>query len=135
MQVFIKLFQIFNYRLSRGRRLIENAFGILASTWRILLKRIDLQPDKVIKIVLACCALHNYLRQHRPAPQGAAPQGADPQVIDIQVEDRLHGVADIALRPSAAAVALRDNFCTFLNTTGSVEWQNRMVFRGPEAQE
>jgi len=56
---------IFNYRLSRNRRIVENAFSIMASRFRILLTTINLSPEKTRIITLACCHLHNYLRQRK----------------------------------------------------------------------
>lgn len=54
--------RIFNYRLSRARRVIENAFGILTKVWRIYGKPIAVDVKHVTKIVLATCVSHNLLR-------------------------------------------------------------------------
>lgn len=54
--------KIFNYRLCRARRVVENVFGILATRFRIFLQPINISPDKIDIIILACCALHNFLR-------------------------------------------------------------------------
>lgn len=54
--------RVFNYRLSRMRRISENGFGIIANMWRVFRAPILLQPEKVIKITLAVLVLHNFLR-------------------------------------------------------------------------
>jgi len=58
--------RIFNYRLSRARRVVENTFGILASRFRIFHTSINLKVENIETVVLACCALHNFLRKISP---------------------------------------------------------------------
>lgn len=53
--------RIFNYQLSRERRIVESAFGILANRFRVLLGSINLSAPKVELIILTCVLLHNYL--------------------------------------------------------------------------
>ncbi|VVC42981.1 Harbinger transposase-derived nuclease domain, partial [Cinara cedri] len=53
---------IFNFRLSRTRRISENAFGILVSKFRIFERPIPFIPHKVDTFFLAC-AIHNWLQK------------------------------------------------------------------------
>ena len=55
--------RVFIYHLSRARRVVENAFGILANRFRIFLMPIAVVPETAVKIVLASCVLHNFLRR------------------------------------------------------------------------
>ena len=47
--------RIFNYRLSRSRNTIENAFGILANTWRIYQRPFECRVQLCDKLILATC--------------------------------------------------------------------------------
>jgi len=52
---------IFNYRLLHAQRVIECAFGICASKWRILDKAIETKVDTGIEIVKCTAVLHNII--------------------------------------------------------------------------
>ncbi|XP_031637791.1 uncharacterized protein LOC116350190, partial [Contarinia nasturtii] len=53
--------QVFNYRLSRARRMVESAFGIMAARFRLLRTNIEISENNVKLCVLAICVLHNFL--------------------------------------------------------------------------
>lgn len=53
--------RIFNYRLSRARRVVENNFGMLSNRFQIFQKSFNLSADKAELITLTCCVLHNFL--------------------------------------------------------------------------
>lgn len=55
--------RIYNYRHSRARRVIENAFGILRARWRIFSHPIKASIENTERYVISCLCLHNYLRQ------------------------------------------------------------------------
>lgn len=77
---------IFNYRLSRARRVVENAFGILATRFRLFRREQDMEPRGVKKVVMASCSLHNFLRTRSDTLY--MPQGL------IDWEDKNHDVHD-----------------------------------------
>lgn len=49
----------FNARLSRARRCVECAFGIINAKWRILWKPIECLPETADTITKCICVLHN----------------------------------------------------------------------------
>jgi len=131
--------RVFNYRLSRARRIVENSFGILANRWRVLRGRMLLSPEKAQKVVLACCVLHNFLRTH------AMSQYTPVELVDHEDED-VHEVVKGTWRQDSPTTAswlpmlpqgnrghgmeakqVRDCFRTYFCGSGQVPWQWQMI--------
>jgi DDE superfamily endonuclease len=53
-------FTIF-FRMSRARRIVENAFGILVHRFEVFRSPIRMEVDEVKFVVLSCVFLHNWL--------------------------------------------------------------------------
>jgi hypothetical protein len=55
--------RIYNYTLTRARRMLECAFGIVCNKWRIFRRAMDVCPIFCYIIVKTCCILHNFVRR------------------------------------------------------------------------
>ena len=123
-QTLLKDQKRFNYRLTRARRIVENAFGRLAQRWRICNRRINLLPKNVDRVVKACVVLYNYLTElgkdlheiHRRLNPDQDPYLQDNgAILDIDH----FGFANLA-----NATAIRNLHTTyFTRPEGSVTWQ------------
>ena len=118
--------RIFNYRLSRCRRISENAFGILSSRWRVFRKPLLLQPQRATSITLAAITLHNWLRSEAEAGQIQHSQDLTEdngcQAGDnswLNLEDFGHHNA------TQEAKEIRKEFTEYVMMEGVVPWQWR----------
>ncbi|CAN8009352.1 unnamed protein product, partial [Ixodes pacificus] len=138
----------FNYRLSRARRISENAFGILAARWRLFRQAIQGDLSLVDNLVWSGVLLHNYMRTcddeegvpmtssyARPAnvdcndAQNANRQKAagqeNPSLSFRNLEPITSGHE--SLRGQKVRQAFANYFCS---TMGEVSWQYDQVSRG-----
>ena len=133
--------RIFNYRLSRARRIVENAFGILACRFRCILGTMQMEPKTVESVVLACCCLHNLLRSNVAGYLQGQVDDEDPQHNLIAAPWRAQrqlnggqplGGGNVGTRQ---AKEQRDYLKNYLNSPqGAVDWQERMITLRPNPQ-
>ena len=94
----------FNDRLSRGRKVVENAFGQLAQKFRIYNRRIQLKPENADKVILTTCILHNFIKHnHIHATESR-------NVLDLRCLPRQGG------RSQSSAFSVRDTLASFFGS-------------------
>jgi hypothetical protein len=73
----------FNFSLSRSRVVVENAFGRLKGRFQCISKRIDTSVENSVKIVSACCILHNFCEISNQSFSEDWLQGIDVNMVKI----------------------------------------------------
>lgn len=127
--------RVCNYRISRARRIVENAFGLFASVFRVLHTTIDVKLEYVQKIVMACAYLHNFLRRNIGAQTLYTPtETFDNEDVNIGTvvpgswrndEMLLTPLQSIGRNSSTRAKEIRDEFMQyFMTERGRVAWQD-----------
>ncbi|XP_014246904.1 protein ANTAGONIST OF LIKE HETEROCHROMATIN PROTEIN 1-like [Cimex lectularius] len=126
--------RIFNYRLSRARRIVENVFGISASVFRVLRKPMLLQPEIAETVVMAIAHLHNFLKNTATSKNLYAPPGS----LDSEQNGRLSEgtwrrdsemssllpLNNIPRRAALTAKQIRIEFTDYFLEEGKVSWQS-----------
>lgn len=119
--------KLYNYRLSRARRIVENAFGILACRWRVYHTHISVKPCTAKSIVKATCVLHNMLQSQSTPAQIQALQ----QEYDEMTEcSGLQNIAAVGNRAGEDAISIREVFVDYFANVHQLHWQNDYIQRG-----
>ncbi|XP_050293847.1 uncharacterized protein LOC126734316 [Anthonomus grandis grandis] len=116
--------RVFNYCLSRARRTVENAFGILIQKFRIFTRRIQAKPENVDYIILAACILHNFIKKYDTNTYNY-PNANFNNVPQQQVHQNLPMQGGNA---TADAFQARELFTEYFSSEiGCVPWQDEKV--------
>jgi hypothetical protein len=128
---------IANYWISRARRIVENAFGILAARFRVFHRSIHSRIDTTEAVTKACVSLHNFLMAGRQYDQNCyCPAGfSDYEINGRQVNGEWRNIVqgDSNFKPlknigsdnySKAAKHTRNSFENyFISSNGEIPWQ------------
>lgn len=100
---------------------IECAFGILSSRWRVLHTKMNVNPSNADSVVTAACILHNYLLNPSENQRWLEESEERGEVLP-----RVRNVG--GNRGCREAYDVRERLCPFFNSTeGRVSWQEQMI--------
>ncbi|KAL0454243.1 UNVERIFIED_CONTAM: hypothetical protein Slati_0763500 [Sesamum latifolium] len=99
--------ELFNLKHSSARNVIERTFGLLKVRWGILRSQSFYPIDIQSKIIIACCLLHNFIRNEMPD---------DPLELEIPDDNELGGDTNAdytgTIESNSASSAWRDALAT-----------------------
>jgi len=128
--------RIFNYRICRARRVVENVFVLSSSVFRVLCKPTRLEPEKAQFVAVTIACLHNFLRRSPDwaaicTPPGTFDYEENGRVIEVSwrgmsnenVTSLFH-IRKIACKPPLKAKEIREELAAYFLSGGRVECQN-----------
>lgn len=125
--------RIYNYRLSRARNVVENAFGIMSSRFRILRTDINLSIEKINYVVSGICVLHNFLRKNSTSYKSGFEVQNDRNYNSDNARE-IDSIASLQQSSkknySSEAKQNREEYLQFFNGKGKVEWQDLILNTG-----
>ncbi|XP_066583778.1 uncharacterized protein [Prorops nasuta] len=130
--------KIFNYRISRARRTVESAFGILSNKWRIFHTAITILPETADLIVSASVCLHNYiLKEEQIDGYKSYSKESNYRLVQhppwVEISNETIHASNNSVLTGEHQRTILNNF--FQSTDGQVEWQHEYVQRGIYADE
>lgn len=105
--------ELFNMKHSTARNVIERLFGLLKNRWGIL-RSPSYYPIKIQnRIIMACCLLHNFIRQEMGGYHGEGEGGGHLKNNEVDVDEELVTV----IEPSNEWTTFRKNLAVNMFNT------------------
>jgi hypothetical protein len=101
--------------------------------WRVFLTNMMISPERAEHVVLAACALHNFLRTRLPSYTNSLLDKEDDLSHEVTPGDwrKDGGMASVGPLRGNTALAVakhqRDHLCHYVNGIGAVPWQDRLA--------
>lgn len=116
--------KVFNYRMSRARRTVECAFGMLTQKFGVLKTSMETSTEVSEAIVKSICVLHNFIHHE----DSMNFRGDNDDAIDDHHQNMRSLSPARSTRPTAEALSIRDTLREyFVSPGGAVEWQDRNI--------
>ena len=90
----------FNYRLSRARMVVECAYGMLKSRWRVLHRKCDSNNETMKVKTLACIVLHNICIDHGENMPSNLDLTVDPETQQRRPRDAIRNLLNMTMSQS-----------------------------------
>ncbi|KAJ8019743.1 Protein ALP1-like [Holothuria leucospilota] len=125
--------RIYSYRLSRARRVVKNAFGILCHRFRCFLTTMHQHPGTINLITMCACVLHNLILIRYPHAISDVDR-EDPDTHDLipggwRTDRHLQGLRPLTGHHTQKDAKDQRDYLShyYMSPAGAVPWQERMV--------
>ncbi|XP_042961477.1 uncharacterized protein LOC122296110 [Carya illinoinensis] len=114
---------LFNYRHSSIRNVIERTFGVLKRHFRLLKNMLEYRPTRQRYIIIACCVINNFIQTITPNDQTFLafnnPDDYPKMSMDQDNNEQFH-IPDMSIASAQSMAASRDAIALamWMHTTG-----------------
>ena len=117
--------KVFNLRLSRARKVVECAFGMLTQRFEIYQKRMKIQPKYCDLIILATTCLQNCLIENRtPSPGQENVLHSNMNLLTAITDNNDENSSNID-----AGITIKNKFKDYFSASGALDWQDQVATR------
>ncbi|XP_047332017.1 putative nuclease HARBI1 [Impatiens glandulifera] len=105
--------EYFNMKHSKARNVIERCFGLLKGRWKILASPSFFTIQIQVRIIMACCLLHNLIRKYMSVdPQESIIEEEEEENNDEESDDDEEVEHITQINPSNEWLEFRNNMAT-----------------------
>lgn len=99
----------FNKKHASARNIVERTIGVLKSRFRCMQGTLHYSPEKVIKVINVCCALHNICREYQIDFEEDVTINSENEEIEEDLEENFGHTENTTAKRIRDSIAIQIN--------------------------